>query len=161
MTEWQQHICKDLFQASPRWREPQPWEKPEKCAWWWWGGVFRQHPVPADSDFYLHCGAYLMVGGICSQQELHSRAGYLTFQRSSQLIIALPSPGVDHPAPLSSQGLARGLWWLCSWVTLRGPEMGQTEAGLRSTESAVTGGWSPGPFTQHAGQGQRQQGSWG
>ena len=118
--------------------------------------------MPDDPDFYLHYGAYLMVGGICSRQELHSRAGYLTFQRSSQLITALPSPVLDHPAPLSSQGLARGLWWLCSWVTLRGPEMGQTKPGLHSTESAVTVGLEPRPFhPQRAGQGQRQQESRG
>lgn len=51
-------------------------------------------PLPARPDFYLYCRACLMRGGglvIGRQQELHSRAGYLTFQRSSQLIIALPA----------------------------------------------------------------------
>lgn len=64
--------------------------------------------VPAHPDFYLYCRACLMMGVICSQQELHSRAKYLTFQSSSQLIIALPSPGIDHPAPLSSMALFLG-----------------------------------------------------
>lgn len=101
-----------------------------------------------------------MVGGICSRQELHSRAGYLTFQRSSQLIIALPVLGLDHPAPLSSHGLARGLWWLCSWVPLRGPEMGQTKPGSHSNELAATAGLKLRPFYPQL-VGQMQQESWG
>lgn len=99
-------------------------------------------PVPAHPDFYLDCRACLMMGVICSQQELHSRAKYLTFQRSSQLITALPSQGLDHPAP----HLARGRSQLCSWVTMKGPgHTARSQWHLR--------GWSPYPLTQSCGQG--------
>lgn len=52
-------------------------------------------PGPAHPDFYLHGRACLMRvgggGGGELMRELHSRAGYLTFHWSSQLIIAWPA----------------------------------------------------------------------
>lgn len=64
-------------------------------------GLLGQGPQCLHTLIFIFPAGPVPWGGvdICSQRELHSRAGYLTFQKSAQLIIALPGLGLDHPGP--------------------------------------------------------------
>lgn len=82
-------------------------------------------PGPAHPDFYLHGRACLMrVGGVDAGAAFQGWVLNIPLELSANYCLA--GPGLDHPAPMSSHGLAGGFPWLCSWVMSRGPEMDWT-----------------------------------